>query len=69
MGAFAINTILLEARLDELVRWRIVISLNFFVILIIIIGIITKLIPESPNSLIPKGKIEDAKYVIGLFHR
>jgi hypothetical protein len=43
--------------------------LNFFAILVIIIGIVTKLIPESPNSLIPKGKIDDAKEVIAMFHR
>jgi hypothetical protein len=51
------------------VRWRLVISLNFFAILVIIIGIVTKLIPESPNSLIPKGKIDDAREVIAMFHR
>lgn len=57
MVSFGFNTILLEAGVDQIVRWRIVVSVNFFAILIIIIGIITKLIPESPNSLIPKGKI------------
>lgn len=57
MVSFGFNTILLEAGVDQIVRWRIVVSVNFFAILIIIIGIVTKLIPESPNSLIPKGKI------------
>lgn len=69
MGAFGLNTILLESGVGQILRWRLVVSFNFFVILIIIIGIITKIIPESPNSLIPKGKIEDAKTAIGLFHR
>lgn len=55
--SFGFNTILLEAGVDQITRWRIVVSVNFFAILIIIIGIVTKLIPESPNSLIPKGKI------------
>lgn len=57
MVSFGFNTILLEAGVDQIVRWRIVVSVNFFAILIIIIGIVTKMIPESPNSLIPKGKI------------
>lgn len=61
MVSFGANTIVLKIGADQLLRWRIIISLNFFVILIIIIGIITKIIPESPNSLIPKGKIDDAK--------
>ena len=61
MVSFGINTILLEAGTDQIVRWRLVISLNFFAILTIIIAIVTKVIPESPNSLIPKGKIDDAK--------
>lgn len=69
MGAFGINTILLKTGVDQVLRWRLVISLNFFIILIIIIAIVTKFLPESPNSLIPKGKIKDAKEVIGLFHR
>lgn len=61
MMSFGINTILLEAGVDQVLRWRLVISLNFFVILIIIMAIVTKFLPESPNSLIPKGKIKDAK--------
>jgi hypothetical protein len=43
--------------------------LNFFPLLAIIIGILTKIIPESPNALILKGEIDEAKEVIAMFHR
>lgn len=45
MMSFGINTILLESGVDQILRWRLVISLNFFILLIIIIAIVTKFIP------------------------
>ncbi len=45
MLAFGFNTILLESGVEETIRWRIVVSINFFAILTIIISIVTKLIP------------------------
>jgi MFS family permease len=45
MMSFGLNTILLESGVGQILRWRLVVSLNFFVILIIIIGIVTKIIP------------------------
>lgn len=55
MVAFGLNTIMLKAHLDEFIRWRIVVSVNFIAILIIIVSILTKFMPESPNSLIIHG--------------
>ena len=61
MVVFGVNNILLDTNTNQIVRWRVVVSFNYIVILIIIIGVLTKIIPESPNSLILQGKIEEAK--------
>ena len=52
MVVFGVNNIMLDSNTNQILRWRIVVSFNLIVILIIIIAILTKIIPESPNSLI-----------------
>jgi len=66
---FGYNTILLKKGLDQMVRWRIIVTANSLPIVMLIILILMRFIPESPNSLISKNRHEDAKKVIGIFHQ
>jgi ABC-type dipeptide/oligopeptide/nickel transport system permease component len=52
-----------------MVRWRIIVTANSLPIVILIILVLIRFIPESPNSLILKNRNEEAKKVIGLFHQ
>lgn len=66
---FGFNTILLKKGVDQMVRWRIIVTANSLPIVILIILVLIKFIPESPHSLILKNRHEEAKKVIGLFHQ
>ncbi len=45
MAAFGFNTVMLKTGVDQIVRWRVVISINFFAILAIMIFIFLNIIP------------------------
>ncbi len=45
MLSFGFNTIMLKGGLDQIIRWHVVVSVNFFAILIIIISILVKFLP------------------------
>ena len=45
MVVFGVNNILLDTNTNQIVRWRVVVSFNYIVILIIIISVLTKIIP------------------------
>lgn len=53
---FSLSTGMNLNGVDQVLRWHIVVAVDFFAILTVIIGIVTKFIPESPNSLIAKGR-------------
>lgn len=59
---------MLKLKLDEMIRWRIVITANVSLLLLLIVLILFKIIPESPISLIKEGNEEEARRVIGYFY-
>jgi len=65
---FGYNTIMLKVKLDEIIRWRIVVTANASPLLILIVLILFKIIPESPISLIKQGNEDEARRVIGYFY-
>lgn len=48
--------------------WRFVFAFTGLSCIIQVICILTGFIPESPMSLIQKGKMEEAKRILGLFN-
>jgi hypothetical protein len=61
MVSFGLNVIFAKSGTSDVLRWRLMISLNFVLMLIIIVCVFLNIIPESPNDCINRGDHEKAK--------
>jgi len=59
---------MLKLNLDEMIRWRIIVTASASPLSLLIVLILFNYIPESPISLIQQGDEEEARRVIGYFY-
>ena len=66
---FAVGLILNAADATPTTFFHTIVTVNCFFVLFQSILLLVNFIPESPNSLLARNKQEQAKIVVGLFHK